>query len=80
MGKYEALTLDFQAKKADEEAQLEKIMEGLQEATAELRAQLEVAQVCIPISSFLNICLAYVLLEHTISRAYNVYIYTLLKS
>ena len=45
MGKYEALTLDFQAKKADEEAQLEKIMEGLQEATAELRAQLEVAQV-----------------------------------
>lgn len=45
MGKYEQLTLDFQAKKADEEAQLEKIMEGLQEATAELRASLEVAQV-----------------------------------
>lgn len=50
MGKYEQLTLDFQAKKADEEAQLEKIMEGLQEATAELRASLEVAQV----SSSLN--------------------------
>lgn len=45
MGKYEQLTLDFQAKKADEEAQLEAIMEGLQEATAELRASLEVAQV-----------------------------------
>lgn len=44
MGKYEQLIVDFQAKKADEEAQLESIMEGLQEATQELRQKLEVAQ------------------------------------
>jgi structural maintenance of chromosome 4 len=44
MGKYEQLTADFQGKKAEEEAQLEKIMEGLQEATKELRARLEAVQ------------------------------------
>jgi structural maintenance of chromosome 4 len=44
MAKYEALIVDFQGKKAEEEAALEKIMEGLQEATAELRVSLEAAQ------------------------------------
>lgn len=44
MGKYEQLIVDFQGKKAEEEAQLGKIMEGLQEATQELRQKLEVAQ------------------------------------
>jgi structural maintenance of chromosome 4 len=44
MAKYEALITDFQGKKAEEEAALEKIMEGLQEATAELRVSLEAAQ------------------------------------
>ncbi|KAJ1435269.1 RecF/RecN/SMC [Ochromonadaceae sp. CCMP2298] len=44
MGKYETLIADFEAKKLDEEAQLETIMEGLQEATKELRASLETAQ------------------------------------
>lgn len=44
MSKYEQLLADFQNKKTEEEAQLEKIMEGLQEATAELRQSLEAAQ------------------------------------
>lgn len=44
MAKYEALIADFQGKKVEEEAALEKIMEGLQEATAELRVSLEAAQ------------------------------------